>query len=174
MQLESTFIPRVIIVETQSLNELISEEQRILSEDQKHSSAVAKVHYEKQRSREVALKGHGWLQKLQGAKGSEVDDDVNARLGDSTFDAGPSVEPVQNVNSSPKEDALPKRILRSQRNIRHVLKFTTEEDSFLKEGITKHGFGQWTAILRDDDFQFQDGRTADSLKKRAGMKMALA
>jgi len=32
------------IVETQSLNQLTSEEQRILSEDQKHSSAVAKVH----------------------------------------------------------------------------------------------------------------------------------
>ena len=53
------------------------------------------------------------------------------------------------------------------------MKFTKEEDDFLKEGITKHGFGQWTAILRDDDFQFQDGRTADSLKKRAGMKMPL-
>ena len=36
------------IVETQSLNQLSSEEQRILSEDQKHSSAVAKVHYQKQ------------------------------------------------------------------------------------------------------------------------------
>ena len=24
---------------------------------------------------------------------------------------------------------------------RHVLKFTKEEDDFLKEGITKHGFG---------------------------------
>ena len=64
-------------------------------------------------------------------------------------------------------------ILCSQRNIRHVLRLTKEEDDFLKEGITKHGFGQWTAILRDDDFQFQDGRTADSLKKRAGMKMQL-
>ena len=65
------------IVETQSLNQLTSEEQRVLSEDQKHSSAVAKVHYQKQRSREVALKGHECLQKLQGAKGSEVDEDVN-------------------------------------------------------------------------------------------------
>ena len=130
------------IVETQSLNQLTSEEQRILSEDQKHSSAVAKVHYQKQRSREVALKGHECLQKLQGAKGSEVDEDVNARLGDSTSTAGPSVEPVENVNTSPKKDVLPKRILRSQRNIRHVLKFTAEEDYFLKEGITKHGFGQ--------------------------------
>ena len=162
------------IVETQSLNQLTSEEQRILSEDQKHSSAVAKVHYQKQRSREVALKGHECLQKLQGAKGSEVEEDVNARLGDSTSNAGPSVEPVQNENSSPKKDALPKRILRSQRNIRHVLKFTTQEDYFLKEGITKYGFGQWTAILRDPEFKFQEGRTADSLKKRAGMKMPLA
>ena len=160
------------IVETQSLNQLTSEEQRVLSEDQKHSSAVAKVHYQKQRSREVALKGHECLQKLQGAKGSEVDEDVHARLGDSTCEAGPSVERVQNISSSPKKEALPKRILRSQSNIRHVLKFTTEEDDFLKKGITKHGFGQWTAILRDHDFEFQDGRTADSLKKRAGLKFS--
>ena len=120
------------------------------------------------------MKGHESLQKLQGAKGSEVDEDVHARLRDSTSNAGPSVEPVQNVNSSPKKDALPKRILRSHRNIRHVLKFTTEEDSFLKEGITKHRFGQWTAILRDHDFKFQGGGTADFLKKRAAMKMPLA
>ena len=33
------------IVETQSLNQLTSEEQSIFSEDQKHGSAVAKVHY---------------------------------------------------------------------------------------------------------------------------------
>ena len=76
------------IVETQSLNQLTSEEQRVLSEDQKHSSAVAKVHYQKQRSREVALKGHECLQKLQGAKGSEVDEDVHTRLGDSTSETG--------------------------------------------------------------------------------------
>ena len=90
------------VVEMHSLNELTSEEQRVLLEDQKHSSAVAKVHYQKQRSREVALKGHECLQKLQGTKGSEVDEDVSARLGDSTSNAEPSVEPVQNVNSSPK------------------------------------------------------------------------
>ena len=144
-----------------------------MSEDQKHSSAVAKVHYQKQRSREVASKGHECLQKLQGAKGSEVDEDVHARLGDSTSDAGPSVERVQNISSSPKKDALPKRILCSQRNLRHVLKFTKEEDDFLGKGINKHWIGQWTAILRDHDFKFRDGRTADSLKKRAGMKMPL-
>ena len=106
------------IVETQSLNELTSVKQRILSEDQKQSSAAGKVHYQKQRSREVALKGDECLQKLQGAKGLEVDED------DSASDAGPSVERVQNISSYPKKDALPKKILRSQRSLRHVLFFT--------------------------------------------------
>ena len=53
------------IVDTQSLDKLTSKEQRILSEDQKHSSAVAKVHYQKQRSREVAVKAHECLQKTK-------------------------------------------------------------------------------------------------------------
>ena len=105
------------------------------------------------------MKGHECLQKLQGAKGSEADEDVHARLGDSTSD-----EKVQNISSSPIKVALPKRILRSQTNLRDVLKVTKEEDDFLRKGINKHGFGQWTAILRDHDFKFQDGRAADSLK----------
>jgi len=58
------------IVETQGLNLLTSKEQKLLFEDQKHSSAVAKIHYQKQRSRKVAVKAHECLQKLQGTKGS--------------------------------------------------------------------------------------------------------
>ena len=70
-------------------------------------------------------------------------EDVYSRLGDSTSDAGTSVETEHTISSSPqKNDALPKRNLRIQRNIRHVLKFTAEENAFLKEGITKHGFGK--------------------------------
>lgn len=68
------------VIETQSLNLLTSREQRILSEDYKHSSAVAKAHYQKQRSRKVAAKAHECLQKLQGAKVSEVDKEVNTRF----------------------------------------------------------------------------------------------
>jgi len=30
---------------------------------------------------------------------------------------------------------------------------------------------QWTAILRDPDYTFQEGRMADSLKKRAELKL---
>ena len=167
------------IVETQSLNQLTSTEQKILSEDQKHSSAVAKIHYQKQRSREIAVKGHECLQKLQGTKGSEVDDEVNTRFSDSNSNSTLSIESVETKYSSPqasKSDFAPERSLRVQRSrqVRRPLKFTADEDDFLKKGIERHGFGQWTAILRDLDFRFQEGRTADSLKKRAATKMPLS
>ena len=134
------------------LPSLTSKEQRILSEDKNTALPLLKFTIKSN----DPVKGHECRQKLQGAKGSEVDEDVHARLRDSTTEAGSSAERVQNICSSPKKDAPPKRILGSHRNIRHVLKFTKEEDNFLKEGITKHRFGQWTASLRDDDFQFQD------------------
>ena len=162
------------IVETQSVNQLTSEEQRILSEDQKHSSAVAKVHYQKRRSREVAVKAHECLQKLQGSKGSEVDEDVQARLGGSTSSSTLSVETMEKaIWSPPRKVVIPPESLRTQRKLHRVMKFTADEDDFLKRGIDRHGYVQWTAILRDSDFKFQEGRTADSLKKRAGLKMPL-
>ena len=159
------------IVETQSLNLLTSKEQEILSEDQKHSSAVAKVHYQKQRSREVAVKAHECLQKLQGTKGSEVDREVHTRFSGSSSGLSARVETAESKSGTPKGDPPPTNQLRVRRNCRRVLKFTAEEDEFLKKGIRRHGFGQWTSILRDSDFKFQD---SDSLKKRAGMKMPLA
>ena len=67
------------IVETQSLHALNDKEHQALSEIQKHSSVVAKLHYQKRRSREVAVKAHECLQKLQGTKGSEVEMEVNTR-----------------------------------------------------------------------------------------------
>ena len=93
------------IVETQNLNQLISKEQRILSEDQKHSSAVAKVHYQKQRSRKVATMAQECLQKLQGAKGSEVDKEVHTRCGCSELQARRYQLKLQKVQS-----CLPKRL----------------------------------------------------------------
>ena len=40
------------------------------------------------------------------------------------------------------------------------MKFTADEDDFLERGINRHGYGQWTAILKDSDFKFQEERTA--------------
>ena len=162
------------IVETQSVHALDDKEQKVLSEDQKHSSVVAKVHYQKRRSREVAVKAHECLQKVQGTKGSEVDMEVNTRFGSSsstvTFEP-PTFECARSENARHKLDTPPhsNRLL-SQGRPRRPLRFTTDEDDFLKRGIGKHGFGQWTAILRDPDFRFQKGRLADSLKKRAELK----
>ena len=158
------------IVETQSINLLTSKEQRILSEDQKHSSAVARVHYQKQRSREVAVKAHECLQKLQGEKGSEVDKEVHTRFSDATSTVSAPVETEEPKSAPPKTDSFETKQLRIQRNQRRVLKFTADEDNFLKEGLKRHGIGQWTAILRDPDFKFRDGRVGDSLKKRAELK----
>ena len=161
------------IVETQSLHLLTSREQEILSEDQKHSSAVAKVHYQKQRSRDVAVKAHECLQKLQGAKGSEVDHEVKTRFSSSSSSfASTTVKPSESSNPGPEKEFPRPNHLRVQRNCRRILKFTADEDEFLKKGIAKHGFGQWTAILRDSDYTFQEGRVADSLKKRAHSKFA--
>ena len=98
------------IVETQSLRALNDKEHRVLSEDQKHCSVVAKVHYQKRRSREVAVKAHECLQKLQG-KGSEVDVEVNTRFGSSstsstaTFE--PAIECARSENTRPNIDTAP-------------------------------------------------------------------
>ena len=161
------------IVETESLNQLTSEEQRILSEDQKHSFALAKVHYQKQRSREVAVKAHECLQMLQGSKGSEVDEDVQATFGSSISSSTMSVETMEKASlSPPRKDVIPAKNQQTQKKLHRVMKFTADEDDFLEQGINRHGYGQWTAILRDSDFKFQEGRTADSLKKRAGLKFS--
>ena len=52
------------IIETQSCEILLPSEQKWISEDQKHSSNVARVHYQKKRSREVAMRGRWCMQKL--------------------------------------------------------------------------------------------------------------
>ena len=49
------------IVETASSRQLSSSAQSTISEDQKHNSVVARVHYQKQRSREVASQAHEHL-----------------------------------------------------------------------------------------------------------------
>ena len=119
------------------------------------------------------MKAHECLQKLQGSKGSEVDEDVQARFGGSTSSLIMSVETMEKASlSPPRKVVIPTENQRRQRKLHRVMKFTADEDDFLEQGINRHGYGQWTAILRDSDFKFQEGRTADSLKKRAGLKFS--
>ena len=67
------------MVETASCRNLSSSSQNAISEDQKHSSVDARVHYPKQRSREVASKAHEFFERLHGDKGSEIEMDVFTR-----------------------------------------------------------------------------------------------
>ena len=70
------------IVEAASSRHLSSSAQSTIFEDQKHSSVVARVHYQKQRSSEVASKAHKCLKKLHGDKGTELEIEVRSRLSD--------------------------------------------------------------------------------------------
>ena len=60
------------IIETESRQLLTTEECQLVSEGQKHSSRVAKVHYRKRRSRDVALKVNACLKRLRGEAGEKT------------------------------------------------------------------------------------------------------
>ena len=109
------------------------------------------------------------LQKLQGTKGLEVaiDREVSTRFSGAMSRSKAAVECTQSENAHLNKVSQPSNHLAMQRNHRRMVKFRSNEDDCLKQGIDRHGFGQWTAILRDPDNIFQEGRTADSLKKRA-------
>ena len=53
------------IIETESIEKLNTSEQANLSQDQKHTSAVAKIHYQKLKSEDVAAKAKKIMGKLR-------------------------------------------------------------------------------------------------------------
>ena len=66
------------IIETESAEKLTLDEQTCLSEDQKHTSDVAKIHYQKLRSEYIAMKARSCPEKLQDSiKSSEQLSEVN-------------------------------------------------------------------------------------------------
>ena len=60
------------------------DEQQWVSEDQKHSSKVAKTHYLKKRSRDIAVKGQSCLKKLCGAEGEHAEKSLQTILDEDT------------------------------------------------------------------------------------------
>lgn len=167
------------IVETVSSKKLSSNAQGTISEDQKHSSVVARVHYQKQRSREIATKAHEYLETLYGEKGSALEMDVRSRLSDKSAsspeqednDDGSVPEEHTDIHITPT-NSKSKNVSKTPDSFtgRKILLFTPEEDQYLRMGLERHGFGNWTAILRDPDFHFQKGRKPNSLLNRAARK----
>ena len=177
------------IVETVSSRQLSSGAQSTISEDQKHSSVVARVHYQKQRSREVASKAHEYLERLHGEKGSEIEIDLRSRLSGnsassedqnaSKTDTSSNDEGETIAETPPERLSAVPRLKRENAFIvtdfparKKSLTFTPAENSYLKAGIERHGYCQWKAILRDPEFRFQEGRTANSLLIRAARRFA--
>ena len=89
------------IVETFSSKKLSSNAQGTIFEGQKHSLVVARVHYQKQRSREIATKVHEYLETLYGEKGSALEMDVRSRLSDKSAS---SPEQEENDDGSVPEE----------------------------------------------------------------------
>ena len=70
---------------------------------------------------------------------------MQTRLSGSNSSLAAPVETAETKSVPPKEKDSPPT------NYRRVLKFTADEDDFLKKGIDRHGFEQCTAILRDPE-----------------------
>ena len=110
------------LLKTESSNCLDNEEQEWISEDQKHSSHVARICYQKKRSRNVALKGQGCLKKLCGEDGEQIEkqleclftasesdeDDIFITQKDrvdseeSSNESTPDIEPTRSPPKSPR------------------------------------------------------------------------
>lgn len=133
------------IVEIESLNQLTSEEQGFCRKTKYRVQLLPKFTI-KSEDRSKFL----WrLTKLQESKGLEVDK-------------------LNTILSSSRKGVIPTENVLTQRKLIRHMKFSADEDDCFKKRINNHGYGQKMAILRDCEFIFQERRTADSLKKRAG------
>ena len=177
------------IVETESALRLSSEEQNLVSRDQKHSSQVARTDYQKLASRDVAVKARHCVDKLKDESASEI-------LSQSfSSQETTSKRPRHQLRRNHSICSQRTMILRSMsenelsltqsnfseghqsQRVTPIRKrrepFSLNKDDYLKEGIVKHGYGKWTAILRDPNFNFHNNRTCDSLMKRARVLKSL-
>ncbi len=68
------------IVETESKEKLSPRQQETISKDQKHSSTVAKRHYQKTNSREVAVQGQVCMDMLTGSQRSKHTSEIASEL----------------------------------------------------------------------------------------------
>lgn len=163
------------IIETESAEKLSASEQLNLNEDQKHTSNVARIHYQKLRSEEVALKAKSSLNKLcDGSQSSQEIANINFNV------SAVSQSPIDNLNlnktkkkndcedfeGTSKESETSKSDTGVTSRKRKV-PFSKLEDDFIRKGIRKHGNGRWTAIINDPTFKFHSSRKASTLAVRA-------
>ena len=121
----------------ESAKKLTLDEQKCLSEDQKHTSIVAKIHYQKLRSENIAMKGKSYLEKLQDSnKSSEQLTELNK--------ATHSTNEIDFEKGEPSKQGLRQK----------KAAFSNSEDNFIRKRISKYGYGRCTSILNDPSFKF--------------------
>ena len=148
------------IIETQIAEFLLTKEQKWISEDQKHSSNVARVHYQKKHSREVAMRGRQCVEKLV-VESKNLDE--QAEKIEHSSAAGDDVKQETSIVCNP-------RIMSRCKGIR----FTHEEDNCIRLGIKQFGLC-WSKILRHSEFKFNACHVPNSLRKRAeALKLVIA
>ena len=178
------------IIETESAEKLSLEEQRTLSLDQKHTSLVARVHYQKLKSHDVAKKGKELMSKLLNDDGtgnstlekitspdydffhkkqtdfaiasSSSNNDINLleRQTDTTQAEFANKTVAVTISDIKKK---PKEVSCTRQK---KVAFSSLEDKFLKLGIEKYGCS-WSKILADPEFKFHSSRKTATLCRRA-------
>ena len=155
---------------------MTSEEQATVSLDQKHTSHVAKIHYQKLHSQKIAknakeliarlANNSDGLQTLQNISNTpSTSNQPNETLNfenENCFSETLVASPEWNLCSVPKvQSKKPNPVKRSPK-----IPFSAMEDSFLKAGIEKYG-QKWTKILNDPAFLFHSTRKTATLLTRA-------
>jgi len=163
------------IIETESAKLLSVNEQSLISLDQKHTSNVAKVHYQKLRSREVAQKSSECMKKMiQIGKSAELENNENSIVDkeiEESDDDGKEYDLTITTKSNEKSNepiSKAEKLIDSTR--RKKCTFSKEEDNFLIKGIKKYGKGKWTSILNDPEYKFHPSRKNSTLIMRAKAK----
>lgn len=145
------------IIETESAKKLTMEEQNALSEDQKHTSLVAKVHYQKLQSRHVAEKGRDAMDKLRdNSKSSNTLSTINESLTLPNIDLTVNITSEKQCGNESKKPMVKKKAA-----------FSKLEDKFLSLAISKYKAGKWTSILSDPEYKFHPSRRPSTLFARA-------
>ena len=132
----------------------------MISEDQKHTSRVAKVHYKKMQSRTVAENGRKCMEKL-------LDNESLKQISKFVVNSTPDLK-ENGVNADNDDSNTHSSVSIPVR--KKKMHFSEEEDKFLLKGIRKCGVGRWTSILNDSNYAFHPTRKACTLLNRAKNK----
>ena len=149
------------IVETETSAILDLDEQQWVSEDQKHSSKIAKTHYQKKRSRDIALKGQSCLKKLCDAEGEHIEKSIQTILGEDTnpsshLKAATDKETSIHIDEIPRANCnvnqKKQQFNQNSQTISIYSRGWNLKNEYIKRGMEKYE-NLWTVMLEDPELK---------------------